>query len=349
MEPLRLGILGAARVSSLSIADPAHATGARLVAVAARNRERAHEFADRHRVEQVAASYLDVINNPEVEAIYNPLPNSMHAPWNLAAIAAGKHVLSEKPFASNAAEALEVHDAAQRSPVVVFEGFHYRYHPLLNRLLSIIENGTIGELRELDVMMAMPAPEPGDLRWSLPLAGGALMDLGCYSLHVTRTVAGLWNDEPTLLAATVTTREGLADVDERAEAHLRLPNGADAWARCDMASQTWQMTIRAAGTSGSVTIADFIHPQDDDRLILVDKDGEHVEHLGKTTTYTYQLEAFTAAVREGRPFPTTTDDSVRTMQLIDATYEAAGLPPRGMSATASSAETGSFASRGLRL
>ncbi len=172
MEPLRLGILGAARVSSLSIADPAHATGARLVAVAARNRERAHEFADRHRVEQVAASYLDVINNPEVEAIYNPLPNSMHAPWNLAAIAAGKHVLSEKPFASNAAEALEVHDAAQRSPVVVFEGFHYRYHPLLNRLLSIIENGTIGELRELDVMMAMPAPEPGDLRWSLPLAGG---------------------------------------------------------------------------------------------------------------------------------------------------------------------------------
>jgi predicted dehydrogenase len=112
VEPLRLGVLGAARIAGRAIAEPARLTGARLVAVGARDRVRAQDFATEHGVERVHDSYAEVIADPEVEAIYNPLANSLHGPWNLAAVAAGKHVLTEKPSASNAAEAHDVRDAA---------------------------------------------------------------------------------------------------------------------------------------------------------------------------------------------------------------------------------------------
>ena len=114
VEPLRIGVLGAARIAERAIAVPARATGNRLVAIAARDRARAEDFARTHGVERVLPSYADVLADPEVEVVYDPLPNALHGPWNLAAVAAGKHVLSEKPFASNAAEAAEVRDAARR-------------------------------------------------------------------------------------------------------------------------------------------------------------------------------------------------------------------------------------------
>ncbi|HVK35332.1 MAG TPA: Gfo/Idh/MocA family oxidoreductase, partial [Microlunatus sp.] len=122
MEALRIGVLGAARISELAIVAPAAATGTRLVAVAARDRDRAETFARNHRVERVLDSYADVLADPEVEAIYNPLANSLHAPWNKAAILAGKHVLTEKPFASNTTEAAQVRDLARGRSLVLFEG-----------------------------------------------------------------------------------------------------------------------------------------------------------------------------------------------------------------------------------
>ena len=145
VEPLRIGVLGAARISELSIIGPAAATGTRLVAVAARDRARAETFAEAHGIERVHESYADVIADPEVEAIYNPLANSLHAPWNKAAILAGKHVLTEKPFASNATEAAEVRDLARGRSLVLFEGFHYLYHPLMQRLMSLLADGELGD------------------------------------------------------------------------------------------------------------------------------------------------------------------------------------------------------------
>jgi predicted dehydrogenase len=122
VEPLRIGVLGAARIAELAIVSPARATGDRLVAVAARDRRRAEAFAAQHAIERVLDSYAEVVTDPEVDVVYNPLANSLHAPWNLAAIAAGKHVLTEKPFASNAVEAREVRDAAVAAGVTVLEG-----------------------------------------------------------------------------------------------------------------------------------------------------------------------------------------------------------------------------------
>lgn len=129
-EPLRIGILGAARIAERALVTPALAGGHRLVAVAARDRDRARAFADAHGVERVVDSYAALLADPEVEVVYNPLANGLHGPWNLAALNAGKHVLSEKPSASNAEEAAEVRDAAEKSGTVFMEAFHYLFHPV---------------------------------------------------------------------------------------------------------------------------------------------------------------------------------------------------------------------------
>jgi predicted dehydrogenase len=328
-EPLRIGVLGAARISDVSLLGPAAELGVRLVAVATRDRTRSEAYASQHGIERVHDSYADVIADPEVEAIYNPLPNSAHAPWNLAAIAAGKHVLTEKPAASNAAEARSVHDAAQGTGLTVFEGFHYRYHPQFDRLVELASGQDVGELQRLDVTMRMPAPGDDDLRWSWPLSGGAMMDLGCYCLHVIRSLSGLRGGEPTLVAATATERGGLQQLDETFEVETRLADGTPAYAHVDMDAAANDMSITVTGSRGTAVFADFIHPQDDDRLTLTIEGVERVEGLDRRSTYSYQLEAFVAAVREGRPFPTTTADTVATMDLIDACYESAGLLPRG--------------------
>ena len=267
-EALRVGVLGAARIAENGIVIPARLTGTRLVAVAARDRARAEAFAALNGVERVLGSYADVVTDPEVEAIYNPLANGLHAPWNLAAIAAGKHVLSEKPFASNAEEAAEVRDAGHRAGVVVAEGFHYLYHPVTRRLHELVASGELGEIERVEVTMINPAPEPEDPRWSLELGGGALMDLGCYSLHAHRVLAPWTGGEPSIVAVRGGERAGLPGVDEWADVDLVFPSGARGLARCNMAGETQQLTYHVQGTLGEATVANFILPHIDDRLLV---------------------------------------------------------------------------------
>ena len=328
MDPLRIGVLGAARISELSIVGPAAATGTRLVAVAARDRGRAEAFARTHGVERVHDSYADVIADPEVEAIYNPLANSLHAPWNRAAILAGKHVLTEKPFASNATEAAQVRDLAQGRSLVLFEGFHYLYHPLMRRLMSLLADGELGTLQRVESTMFMPAPSADDPRWSLALAGGALMDLGCYALHAQRVLGDFGGGEPRLVGAEGAERAGVPGVDEWADVHLEFPYGATGLARCSMISEGWDMSLRAVGSTGEAFIPDFLYQKNDDRIFITSGAGERTEHCGSATSYTYQLEAFTDAVRNGAPYRTDADDAVANMSLIDDCYRAIGLEPR---------------------
>jgi predicted dehydrogenase len=323
--PLRVGVLGAARITELALAGPAKATGIRLVAVAARNRARAEDFAARHGIERTVATYADVIADPEVEAVYNPLPNGLHAPWNLAALAAGKHVLSEKPFAANAEEAAEVRDAARGRGLVLMEGFHYLFHPVTRRLHELLASGTLGELLRVETTMVMPPPAPDDPRWSLALAGGALMDVGCYSLHAQRVLAPWTGGEPTLVAARAGERSG---VDEWLDADLAFPSGAVGSARCSMVADQLEFSCRLVGSRGQAFAPNFVQPHVDDRVIITTPEGERTEHPGTRSSYTYQLEAFAAAVREGAPLPLDADDAVANMRLIDACYEAAGLSPR---------------------
>jgi predicted dehydrogenase len=327
-EPLRVGILGAARIAQMAIVKPAHATGTRLVTVAARDRRRAEAFAAEHGVERATDSYAAVRADPEVEVVYNPLPNSLHGPWNLAAAEAGKHVLSEKPFASTADEAAEVRDAARKAGVTVVEGFHYLFHPVMQRLFALLDAGELGELQRVDALIAMPEPDDGDPRWSFDLAGGALMDLGCYGLHAHRALGPWAGGEPELVDARAKERAGAPGVDEWLEADLRFPSGATGAVRCSMAYPRFEMTLRVTGSRGEAVVMDFVQPHKDDRVVVRTGAGETTESLGVRSSYIYQLEELIKALRGGAPMPTGPDDAVATAQLIDQCYHAAGLPLR---------------------
>jgi len=327
-EKLRVGVLGAARISGLSIAAPAAATGHRLVAVAARDRGRGEAFAREYGVERVVDTYADLIDDPEVEVVYNPLPNGLHGPWNIRALQAGKHVLSEKPSAGNATEALAVDAAVAKAGTVFMEAFHYLFHPLMRRLLAVVESGELGQIEHVTTMMAIPPPPDSDPRWSLALAGGAMMDLGCYGLHAQRMVGRFAGGPPELVSARGGVRKDFTDVDEWLDAELAFPNGATGSARCNMAYDDVEMTLRVVGTEGEAIVHNFVLPHQDDRLTVDTRAGARVETLGKRSSYTYQLEAFAAAVRTGTPLPIDSHDAVSNMRLIDACYQAAGMPPR---------------------
>jgi Predicted dehydrogenases and related proteins len=334
-EPVRIGVLGAARIAEQAIVGPAHVTGARLVTVAARDRRRAEAFAAAHGVERTAGSYAEVLADPDVELVYNPLPNGLHGPWNRAAVDAGKHVLSEKPFASTAEEAAEVRDAARRAGVTVVEGFHYLFHPVMRRLFTLVDNAELGELTRVDALIAMPAPDDGDPRWSLPLAGGALMDLGCYGLHAHRMLGRWAGGEPVLLGARAKERAGAPGVDEWLAADLRFPSGATGSMRCSMAHPRFEMTLHVTGSRGEATVMDFVQPHKDDRVLVRTSGDIATEHHGTRSSYTYQLEALIGALRGGTPMPIDTDDAVATAELIDECYRAAGLPLRPRTSLAS--------------
>jgi predicted dehydrogenase len=328
VEPLRIGVLGAARIAGSAIAAPARLTGARLVAVAARDADRAKAFADEHGVERVLGSYADVVADPEVEAVYNPLANSLHGPWNLAAVEAGKHVLTEKPSASNAAEAHDVRDAAVGAGVLVVEGFHYLYHPVARRLLDAAGSGELGELQRVEVSMVMPPPPDADPRWSLELAGGALMDVGCYGLHLHRMLGPLAGGEPVVAAARGGARAGNPGVDEWLDIDLAFPSGLPGHVRTSMNADELDFSCRIVGSRGEAFAPSFVLPHLDDRVLITVDGRQQVEELGRRSSYTYQLEAFAAAVRGGEPVPTDAADAVASAELIDAVYRAAGFEPR---------------------
>ena len=323
---LRIGVLGASRIAESAIVGPAAELGHRLVAVAARDPKRAAVFAEKYGVERVLGSYAEVVDDPQVDVIYNPLANALHAPWNLAAIAGGKPVLTEKPFARNRVEAAEVAAAADAAGVTVLEGFHYLFHPVTQRALTLAGDGTLGQLRHIEVLMTMPEPADEDPRWSLPLAGGALMDLGCYGLHIMRMFAAVNGGAPQVTGATAVQRT--PGVDASCDVELRFPGGATGRASHTMVSDAYRFTIEVVGTAGTALVHDFIKPHDDDRLTVTTPTGTRVEHLGTRPSYTHQLAAFAAHVSGGAPLPIDTGDAVANMALIDEAYRAAGMEPR---------------------
>jgi len=325
MNPLRFGILGAARIAPAALIRPAaHVPEATVLAVAARDPDKAARFARKRGVPRVAVSYQALLDDPDVDAIYNPLPNGLHAEWTIKALAAGKHVLCEKPFTANAAEAEEVAAAAERSGLVVMEAFHYRYHPLAKRALEIVQSGEIGGLRRVEAAFCFPLPRFSDIRYQLDLAGGATMDAGCYAIHMARVFGG---EEPEVTSATAKLHG--AQVDRAMTAELRFPAGHTGRITASMwSSSLLRITARVWGDQGQLALLNPLAPQMWHRLSVTAGGRTRVEHLPRRHTYEYQLEAFCAAVADGSPTLTPPSDSIANMRVIDAVYRAAGLRPR---------------------
>ena len=327
-EPLRIGILGAAHIAGKAVVRPAQAIGAELVAVAARDLDRAESYAGTHGIAKAYGSYDELLADPDVEVVYNPSPNSEHVRWTLAALRAGKHVLSEKPFASNADEVRRV--AAEPNPagLVIFEGFHHLYHPTFQRMLELAAGGAIGEITQLRASMRFNCANMNDIRWSWQLSGGSLMDLGCYTIHVGRDVAKAMGGELELRSASATTNpEADPRVDATATVEGLLPNGA----RVEMVSSLegpLDTSVLVTGTRGTSLQPMLTDLAVDDRLIITVDGVETVERPGNASTYTYQLRALEAAVREGVPFPTGLEDAIVNMEFVDKAYRLAGFPLR---------------------
>src|SRR5487761_1475865 len=231
MPPIRIGVLGAARIAPPAIVRPAqHVPEVEVTAVAARDRVRAKEFADHHGIGRVLDSYQALVEDDQVDAIYVPLPNGLHGRWTKAALAAGKHVLCEKPFTANGDEARSVAEAAAAAPeLVVMEAFHYRYHPLFKRARQLIHEGAVGAVRHIETALCFPLPTRGDIRWQLALAGGAQMDAGCYTVHMLRHLAGA---EPKVESAQARLRS--PGVDRFMQAHHRFDDGVTGRTTCSM-------------------------------------------------------------------------------------------------------------------
>jgi predicted dehydrogenase len=311
-----------------------------VAAVAARDKARAEEFALAHGVPAAHGSYELLLADPGVDAVYIPLPNALHAPWTLRAIAAGKHVLCEKPFASNAPEAVSVAAAARQSGLVVMEAMHYRYHPLVRRMASLISEGAIGTPRHAQAWTSWPIPDMSDIRYDLALGGGALMDGGCYAIDCLRLVAEQVSDaEPSVTGALADPLPG-EPVDRSMAVRLAFPGGPTGWFESSFTREgEFRADIHVIGEQGRLWLRNFINAQEG-RLRMIAPNGavasdEAASDLRRSdadeadTTFVWQLRAFAAAITEGAPFPTTADSAAVTMRVIDDAYRAAGLPPRG--------------------
>ena len=324
-NPIRVGILGAAQIAPLALVNPAKGNSeVEVAAVAARDASRARAFAAKHGIPRVHESYDALIADPDLDAVYNPLPNGLHGRWTRAALAAGKHVLCEKPFTANAAEARQIAEQAARSDRVVMEAFHYRYHPLALRVEEIVASGELGKLQRVEAAFCFPLPKFSDIRYNYSLAGGATMDAGCYAVHIVRTFGG---ETPEVVSAQAKLRD--PQVDRAMTAELRFAGGHTGRVRCSMwSSHLLQISARVAGDRGELRVLNPVMPQLFHRLSVRSADGKRVERFGRRASYAYQLDAFAAAVLRGEPVKTTPEDAIENMTVIDAIYRAAGLPLR---------------------
>ncbi len=338
MDLLRIGTLGSSRISEPALIDPAASVPeVTVAAVAARDKSRADAFALRHGIPAAYGSYEDLLADPDIDAIYNPLPNSLHGPWTLRAIAAGKHVLCEKPFASNADEAAQVAAVAAASGLVVMEAMHYRYHPLTRRLSELVAE--LGPVQHLQCWTSFAIKDPGDIRYDFDLGGGALMDGGCYAIDCLRLLGASEEQSPAAVTGALADpvppfpgRGPEAAADRSMAVRLAFPGGATGWFESSFTMDgEFRADVHAICAGGQVRLENFIFAHRG-RLVAT-KNGSVVadEQGGGDSTYVGQLRAFAAAIAAGprsAPVPTSAANAVVTMRLIDDAYRAAGLLPR---------------------
>ncbi|KAF9385140.1 hypothetical protein CPC16_008083 [Podila verticillata] len=346
-DALRIGILGAANIAPSALIYPAKSMRTiNVVSVAARNHDRAKEFAKKHGIPSTHATYDALISDPSIDCIYNPLPNGLHYEWTKKALEAGKHVLLEKPSASNASQARELFELAQAKNLVLLEAFHYRFHPASIFFKDLIRKH-VSEGHRIErvesVMSFMSFFSLDDIRFNYKLAGGVTMDAGSNTANPILYFTGL----DVVKVDSAVPKIVAEDIDGRMDATMTLSNGGKATLIASLTNpwlsiQTWkEFTPRfVVETDTKVfTFGWFLLPGAYHYFTVKDKVTGKTENLPKVyregyQTYRYQLEAFVQGVRSGGgdeatiPGWVSGENSIATMEVLDSIYRAAGMKLR---------------------
>ena len=323
MQPVKWGVLSTAKIGTQKVI-PAMQRGqlSEVAAIASRDLGRAREAADALGIPKAYGTYEELLADPEIEAIYNPLPNHLHAPWTIRAAEAGKHVLCEKPLTLVAPETQTIIDARNKAGVVIQEAFMVRFHPQWRRAREIVRSGRIGELRAVQGFFSYTNVDPNNIRNIVEIGGGGVYDIGCYPIVGARY---LFEAEPTRAVATL-DRDPEMKTDRLSTAMLEFPGGGQASFTCSTQLVPFQR-FQAFGTKGRIElIIPFNAPPDESCRILID-DGSKLggaaaveESFPVCDQYTLQGDEVSRAIRTGEPLEHPLEDALANMRVIDAVY-----------------------------
>jgi predicted dehydrogenase len=326
VERLRWGILSTAAIGRHKVI-PAIQRGERceVVAIASRDAGVAARVADELGIPSAHASYEALLADPGVDAVYIPLPNHLHKPWTIAAARAGKHVMCEKPLALSAADAEEMIEVCEREGVRLMEAFMYRVHPSWVAVRELVTSERIGRLQAVQSWFSFYNDDPANIRNIRDAGGGALYDIGCYNVSLSRLLFG---GEPTRVSAAI-TRDPATGIDVVTSAILEFDDGVATFT-CSIRAEDDQR-VEIYGTRGRISIGiPFNIPPDLPTVVRVAAGGDppvapEVETLtfGPADPYTIEADAFAAAVQDGAPLPFPTDDAVANLRVIEAIFRAA--------------------------
>ena len=317
-DKIHWGILSTAKIGRQKV-TPAiiDSSNGEVVAVASRNLEKAREYADELDIPEAFGSYEELFDKSKVDAIYNPLPNSEHAKWSIYSAEAGIPMLCEKPLASDGDEAQSMVDAFAKHDVLFAEAFMYRFHPQSQHVKQLIEDGSIGELRMVKASFSFKISDESNIRLSKPLAGGSVMDVGCYCINVMRFMTG---EDPTDAKAFATIG-GTTGVDETMAGILQFSSGA--FGHFDSSLRVGHShTYDLRGTEGRIEVPEgFTMPADKSTIIRLWQGGQYQEiTIPPANSYTLMAEDFAQALIDSRPPRYAPQDGVNNMRVIDKLY-----------------------------
>jgi predicted dehydrogenase len=322
---IRWGVLSTAAIGMKKVV-PAMQKGdwSEVRAIASRDRHKAEEASRTLGIAKAYGSYEELLADPEIEAIYNPLPNQLHVPWSIRAAETGKHVLCEKPLSMTVAEARSLMAVQERTGVVIGEAFMVRTHPQWLRARELIASGRIGTLRAIQGFFSYFNTDAKNIRNIPEYGGGALMDIGCYPINTSRFLFG---EEPVRVSALL-ERDPTLKVDRLTSAMLEFPSGHAVFT-CSTQMVPYQR-MQLLGTKGRIEIEiPFNAPNDRPCRILIDDGrdlmggGIAVETFPTCDQYTIQGDVFSRALREGTEIPVPLADAIKNMAVIEAVFRSA--------------------------
>jgi len=326
MHPSRLrwGVLSTADITRALIAPLRSSKRNQLLAVSSRSLDKAREYARSHKIDRVYGSYADLLSDPEIDVIYNPLPNHLHAEWTIKAIQAGKHVLCEKPLALDLAEVDAISAAGEKHGRTAVEAFMYRTHPQTLKVQEIVESGKLGTVSLVRGSFTYLGTAPDNYRWRPEMGGGGLWDVGCYPLSYTRAVLGT---EPLEVFGWQVT--GPTGVDVRFTAQMLFPNNVHAQFDCSVETP-YHVFMELVGDEGTLNIPHPFNPGMREKLYLTRKGKvETITVMGRDT-YAGEVEDMADAILNAKPPRISLADSRANTVAILALFESArsGKPVR---------------------